>query len=290
MKLLLISNPTAGTNSTGLLGEVIEPLSILFDEIVIKNTKQAGDAMQFAEDSSAFDAVVVIGGDGTVFETINGVAKLDDRPILGIIPGGTCNDFARTLGLPMAPRLAAEAIAMQHVVQVDLGQVENSYFLNFLGVGLVAEASIGIDTEEKARLGKMGYYLSTIRSSLEAQPFEYELILDEGRHMTGEAVLILAANGESLGGIETNLSDGAYNDGKLDLVIVDEVNLTTIRDVILQKIGLANDPSFTHILTSGFQLKTKDAKVIDTDGEKAIHTPVTVKVLPEYLRMYGGTQ
>jgi len=272
MKLLLISNPTAGMNGMGLLGEVIEPLSTLFDEIVIKNTKQAGDAMHFAEESSSFDAVVVIGGDGTVFETINGVAKLDERPILGIIPGGTCNDFARTLGLPMAPRLAAEAIAMQHVVQVDLGQVE-----------------IGIDTEEKARLGKMGYYLSTIRSSLEAKPFEYELILDEGRHMTGEAVLILAANGESLGGIETNLSDGAYNDGKLDLVIVDEVNLTTIRDVILQKIGLANDPSFTHILTSGFQLKTKDAKVIDTDGEKAIHTPVTVKVLPEFLRMYGDT-
>lgn len=288
MKLLLISNPTAGTNRAGLLQEVIDPLAAMFDEIVIRQTKQALDALQFAEESSDFDALVVIGGDGTVFEVINGIAKLEKRPILGIVPGGTCNDFARTLGLPMVPRLAAEMIATQQIVEVDLGQVNDTYFLNFVGLGLVAEASIGIDTEEKARLGKMGYYLSTIRSSMEAEPFSYELELAEGQKMTGEAVLILAANGESLGGIETNLSEGAYNDGKLDLVIVDEVNLTTIRDVILQKIGLTNEPSFTHLLTSGFTLKTDSPKVIDTDGEKAMHSPIEVKVLPEFLKMYSG--
>lgn len=288
MKLLLISNPTAGTNRAGLLQEVIDPLAAMFDEIVIRQTKQALDALQFAEESSDFDALVVIGGDGTVFEVINGIAKLEKRPILGIIPGGTCNDFARTLGLPMVPRLASEMIATQQIVEVDLGQVNDTYFLNFVGLGLVAEASIGIDTEEKARLGKMGYYLSTIRSSMEAEPFSYELELAEGQKMTGEAVLILAANGESLGGIETNLSQGAYNDGKLDLVIVDEVNLTTIRDVILQKIGLTNEPSFTHLLTSGFTLKTDSPKVIDTDGEKAMHSPIEVKVLPEFLKMYSG--
>ena len=174
MKLLLISNPTAGTNRAGLLQEVIDPLAAMFDEIVIRQTKQALDALQFAEESSDFDALVVIGGDGTVFEVINGIAKLEKRPILGIIPGGTCNDFARTLGLPMVPRLAAEMIATQQIVEVDLGKVNDTYFLNFVGLGLVAEASIGIDTEEKARLGKMGYYLSTIRSSMEAEPFSYE--------------------------------------------------------------------------------------------------------------------
>ncbi|WP_214804460.1 MULTISPECIES: diacylglycerol kinase family protein [unclassified Exiguobacterium] len=288
MKLLMISNPSAGTNRSGLLEDVISPLAEQFNEIVIKQTSRAGDAQEFAEEAGDFDALVVLGGDGTVFEVINGLAKLETRPILGIVPGGTCNDFARTLGLPMVPRLAAEMIATQQIVEVDLGQVNDTYFLNFLGLGLIAEASIGIDTEEKVRLGKMGYYLSTIRSSLDAKPFAYELELNEGQKMTGEAVLILAANGESLGGIETNLSNGAYNDGKLDLVIVDEVNLATIRDVILQKIGLANDPSFTHILTSGFTLKTDSPKVIDTDGEKALNSPVEVKVLPEFLKMYAG--
>lgn len=288
MRLLLISNPTAGSNRAGLLQDVIDPLAAMFDEIVIRQTAKALDALHFAEEADGFDALVVIGGDGTVFEVINGIAKLETRPVLGIIPGGTCNDFARTLGLPMVPRLAAGMIATQQIVEVDLGQVNDTYFLNFLGLGLIAEASIGIDTEEKARLGKMGYYLSTIRSSMEAEPFSYELELAEGQKMTGEAVLILAANGESLGGIGTNLSEGAYNDGKLDLVIVDEVNLTTIRDVILQKIGLATEPSFTHILTSGFTLKTYSPKVIDTDGEKAMHSPIEVKVLPEFLKMYSG--
>ena len=99
MRLLLISNPTAGTNRAGLLQDVIDPLAAMFDEIVIRQTAQALDALHFAEEADGFDALVVIGGDGTVFEVINGIAKLENRPVLGIIPGGTCNDFARTLGL-----------------------------------------------------------------------------------------------------------------------------------------------------------------------------------------------
>ncbi|WP_114570946.1 diacylglycerol/lipid kinase family protein [Exiguobacterium flavidum] len=288
MKLLIITNPTAGPKDEGLLPDVIGPLSSDYEEIDVRQTRQAGDAARFASGAKEYDALIVIGGDGTVFEVINGLSVLDDPPILGIIPGGTCNDFARTLGLPLAPRQAADVIATNRVTDVDLGQVDETYFLNFLGVGLIAEASIGIDSEEKARLGKMGYYLSTIRSSMEAEPFTYEIDLEEGEKLTGEAVLILAANGESLGGIETNLSEEAYRDGLLDLVIIDELNLTTIRDVILQKIGLQSEPSFTHILTRGFKLRTNVPKIIDTDGEKALETPVTVRVLPKRLKMFAG--
>ena len=78
--------------------------------------------------------------------------------------GGTCNDFSRTLGVPQNIAEAAKLITKEHIKPVDVAKANEQHFLNFWGIGLVSEVSNNIDAEEKAKLGKIGYYLSTIRT------------------------------------------------------------------------------------------------------------------------------
>lgn len=163
--------------------------------------EKQGDATKYCQEfASKVDLIIVFGGDGTVFECTNGLAPLETRPTLAIIPGGTCNDFSRTLGVPQNIAEAAKLITKEHVKPVDVAKANGQHFLNFWGIGLVSEVSNNIDAEEKAKLGKIGYYLSTIRTVKNAETFPVKITYD-GQVYEDEAVLVMVGNGEYLGGI-----------------------------------------------------------------------------------------
>lgn len=117
--------------------------------------KEQGDATKYCQEfASKVDLIIVFGGDGTVFECTNGLAPLEIRPTLAIIPGGTCNDFSRTLGVPQNIAEAAKLITKEHVKPVDVAKANGQHFLNFWGIGLVSEVSNNIDAEEKSKAWK----------------------------------------------------------------------------------------------------------------------------------------
>lgn len=159
MRAMIISNPTSGASET-MLGEVVGTVESLYDEILIRKTLGQGDAARFAEASGSFEHLIVIGGDGTLYEVVNGLMSLpkDERPTVGLVPGGTCNDFARALDLPVEPIEAARLFKMSHVQPVDVMRVNDRYGLNFIGVGLIADASRQIDPLQKESLGSIGYF------------------------------------------------------------------------------------------------------------------------------------
>ncbi|EFR94602.1 diacylglycerol kinase domain-containing protein, partial [Listeria innocua FSL J1-023] len=111
-KALLIVNPSSGKEKGKTYqGKTEEVLKKRYDEVEVRLTEKAGDATEFASWASeqGFDAVIAMGGDGTLNETINGLAIHEKRPDFGFIPLGTVNDLARSVGIPLKPEKAIQA-------------------------------------------------------------------------------------------------------------------------------------------------------------------------------------
>uniref|UniRef100_UPI003204FAB7 diacylglycerol/lipid kinase family protein n=1 Tax=Listeria monocytogenes TaxID=1639 RepID=UPI003204FAB7 len=86
-----------------------------------------------------FEAVIAMGGDGTLNETINGLAIHEKRPDFGFIPLGTVNDLARSVGIPLKPEKAIQALEKAIAVPMDVGRIGDQYFMNVLAIGMMAK-------------------------------------------------------------------------------------------------------------------------------------------------------
>ena len=269
MKGMIISNPKSGTSET-MLGEVIGTIESHYDEIIIKKTLAEGDASRFAEESESFDHLIVIGGDGTLYEVVNGLMKLprDKRPVIGLIPGGTCNDFARALELPIEPSRAAKVINMLREKRVDVIKIDDRYALNFIGVGLIADTSRQIDPNEKETLGSIGYFLATIRQFREADPFYIKLSRRDDVLFEGEVSFLYVGNGSYLGTVPTKLETQSFSDGLLEVVHSSAIGFPMIRQLLTQQLGLdQSSAEWAHIQTDELVVELKQQQIIDVDGE-----------------------
>lgn len=269
MRALIISNPKSGTSET-MLGEVLGTIESLYEEIIIKKTREIGDALRFAKESGLFDHLIVIGGDGTLNEVVNGLMtlELEERPTVGIIPAGTCNDFARALELPIQPTQAASIIKSNHEQHVDVIQVDEMYALNFVGVGLIADTSRQIDPDEKESLGSIGYFLATIRQFREADPFQIRLRREDELLYEGDVSFLYVGNGSYLGTVPTKLETQSFSDGMLEVVHSSSIGFPMIRQLLAQQLGLdQKSEEWNHFQTSHVEVDLNEPQLIDIDGE-----------------------
>ncbi|MGE6491507.1 diacylglycerol/lipid kinase family protein [Exiguobacterium sp. NPDC077395] len=280
MRALIISNPKSGTSET-MLGEVLGTIESLYEEIIIKKTREIGDALRFAKESGLFDHLIVIGGDGTLNEVVNGLMtlELEERPTVGIIPAGTCNDFARALELPIQPTQAASIIKSNHEQHVDVIQVDEMYALNFVGVGLIADTSRQIDPDEKESLGSIGYFLATIRQFREADPFQIRLRRGDELLYEGDVSFLYVGNGSYLGTVPTKLETQSFSDGMLEVVHSSSIGFPMIRQLLAQQLGLdQKSPEWNHFQTSHVDVELNEAQIIDIDGEHFETNHLTIQI------------
>ncbi|HXV97367.1 MAG TPA: diacylglycerol kinase family protein, partial [Anaerolineae bacterium] len=160
----VIINPAAGQDQPllGKLNSVFQPAGIDWDVFI---TKKAGDARHLAQEALAagVDIIAVHGGDGTVAEVVNGMVG-SDVP-LAIIPGGTANVLATELGIPADPALAAVLLVGGSTLRtIDMGQIDNHYFVQRAGIGIEAQIVEGTDRQTKNRLGWLAYALSAFQA------------------------------------------------------------------------------------------------------------------------------
>lgn len=280
MRALIISNPKSGTSET-MLGEVIGTIESLYEEIIIKKTSEIGDALRFAKESKPSDHLIVIGGDGTLNEVVNGLMTLerDERPTVGIIPAGTCNDFARALELPIQPTQAAQIIRSSHEQHVDVIQVNEMYALNFVGVGLIADTSRQIDPDEKESLGSIGYFLATIRQFREADLFNITLRRGSEVIYDGDVSFLYVGNGSYLGTVPTKLETQSFSDGLLEVVHSSAIGFPMIRQLLAQQLGLDQKAAeWNHFQTSHVEVELNEPQIIDIDGEHFESDHLTIRI------------
>jgi diacylglycerol kinase (ATP) len=196
-RLLIIFNPVAGWRRRRRLAPVLDQLRAHGCALVLRETQGPGDAERFAAevDPAAFDLVVAAGGDGTVNETINGLAS-SGLP-LALIPLGTANVLAAELGLRTDPAAVARCVAQGEIRPISLGAANGRRFILMAGAGFDAHVVAGVSPRMKGWLGKGAYVVSTLRQLVTFEFPTYEVQTD---NTTWQAASVIVANARHYGG------------------------------------------------------------------------------------------
>ena len=292
-KALFIYNGAAGqTEMDRALASVLPVISKETKELKVVQTEDAGETKKIClELGEKYDLVIILGGDGTVHEAINGLAPLNKRPVLAILPGGTCNDFSRMLNIPQNLKKAADAIMIGTPTPVDVGKVNDHYFLNFWGIGLIAHTSNNIDENQKRLMGKMSYVISALRTVKEAETFRYKMTTDQGEY-EDEAVMIVVLNGKYIGTNQIPLPTIKIDDGLFDILVVKESSFGAFLDLFSLDPGnqdvVDSEARLIHLQTKSLSIDTNEVLAADTDGEIYLETPATLRVLKHHIHMISG--
>ncbi|WP_225983639.1 MULTISPECIES: diacylglycerol kinase family protein [Bacillaceae] len=293
-KVLFIYNGSAGQTETDrALAAVLPVISTETKELKVVQTEEAGETKKIClKLGEEYDLVIILGGDGTVHEAVNGLAALDKRPVLAILPGGTCNDFSRMLNIPQNLKKAAETIMSGQQVPVDVGKVnDDHYFLNFWGIGLITHTSSNIDENQKRLMGKMSYFISALRTVKEAETFHYKMKTDQGEY-EDEAVMIMVLNGKFIGSNQIPLPSINMDDGLFDVLVVKESSFGAFLDLFSLNSPDINlndaETRLFHLQTKSLSIETEEVLDADTDGEIYLETPATLEILKHHIHMIKG--
>ncbi|MGQ7396341.1 diacylglycerol kinase family protein [Streptococcus sp. ZY1909104] len=290
-KALLVVNPSSGGERAPEFRDLAQAkLEEYFDQVLIKETQKGGDACQFAKEAAqeGFDSVFVMGGDGTVNEGISGLAKEEYRPNFGFFPLGTVNDLARALGIPLDPAQAIKQFDPNRKRPLDIGQVNDSYFMNVVAIGAIPQAINNVDPDEKTRYGKMAYFINGFKELINNQRYEFQIQLDgETKEITSTTILIGLTN--SIGGFETLLPDAKVDDGLLHLLYLKDSHFLDTVSAIPQLMGGVTEESNSlgyETFKEG-EIKLLDGDLqINIDGDAGDSLPIRISVLPSHLSVY----
>jgi diacylglycerol kinase (ATP) len=217
-----ILNPRAGTAARRAY-RVLERGAGAWREIEVKVTERPGHARELAREAveRGDPILVVAGGDGTTNEAAR--ATVGTATALALLPVGSGNGLARTLGIPLQPERALRALEAGVTRSMDVGHANGRLFLNIAGAGF--DAAVGLAFHDRGaqggRRGVLTYVALSIKTffSHEASPF----ILDcEGARMEGRAFLVAMANGRQYGGGAVVAPRARLDDGLLDFFVIDE--------------------------------------------------------------------
>jgi diacylglycerol kinase (ATP) len=235
---LVIVNPTAGGGRAGrLLAWLRERLAIR-PEARLEVTTRAGDAERLATKAAGqFDRVVAVGGDGTVQEVVNGLLSARVPATLGILPMGSGNDLARSLGLPSDAAEAWTAAIGRREVSTDVARAHGAdgrsrWFASAGGIGFDAQVAAAMATRRGWQRGRAGYLLTTLSELRRFRNRRIRISLDGGEVIERSVLLVAFTNGQYYGGGMRIAPDASVDDGMLDLCIVGNISrLTAIRQL-----------------------------------------------------------
>ncbi len=213
----VIYNPVAGLKATRRIEKVRACLASKAVDFRVLRTRGIGDALEMARDAAAggAEAVVVVGGDGTIHEAANGLAGTE-TPLL-IVPGGTGNVFARELGLPRSVEGCLSLLFDGKVISVPLGMANDRYFVLLGSAGFDAEVVERMNHRQKNYLGIAAYVLVGIRHFFRKQP---TLWLDLPERERLEAQSLVVVRGKKYGGNVTIAPDGNIEGDSFQAVIL----------------------------------------------------------------------
>lgn len=286
-RAVLLLNGSAGQGSLELaLAQVVPKLATHCHQLTIIQTITPIEFQKACEKASDTDVLFIMGGDGTLHTAIQVLERVGRLPVIGLLPGGTCNDFARTLNIPLVLEDAASTIVTGEIAEIDIAKINDNWFMNFAGVGLIADASENINPELKNKYGKLSYYMSALQSFKQSEPLSMTIEVD-GKVNEENAVLVLVMNGKSIGTHQFPLDTIDPQDGLLDIILLQSSTIVAIRewfslshpDIVPEDLK-----NITHYTGKHVVIRTDETKKVDTDGEIYLETPITIDIHPKKIR------
>jgi len=300
--MLIVANPVSGRGrrGSGLLGEAVR------DRLVergvgatIHRTRESGDAQRIvrtalSDGSVCYDVIVACGGDGTVQEVAGAMASASatgradvDRPAMGIIPAGRCNDLAHALNLTTDPAGIVEALLSSSAKPIDLGRVNGRYFCTVATLGFDAAVSRFVDGMAMPLTGTPAYLYGAVRVLMTYRPPPIVLEGDFGK-LSVPVFLASSANTATYGGAIPIVPQADPTDGFLDVCVIESGSwvsrVATMLSVLKGRHGGRKGVRF--LRTTRFSIESlSDPLEIWADGEHVADTPAVVDIVPEAVRI-----
>ncbi|MEW8954983.1 YegS/Rv2252/BmrU family lipid kinase [Clostridium sp.] len=265
-------------------GYIVVPHRISFDIEIEKAFEDIDDTYEY---------VIVAGGDGTVDTVVNLMKSLNIDLALAILPVGTANDFAKFIGMSPNVEKACEQILNSKPVPVDIGRINEKYFINVSAGCTVASAGLFTDVSQKTdvnlknTIGKLAYYIKgleqlpnfrKLKVNVESKEFNFH----------GDMYLVLVFNGQTAGNFKLAYKASAL-DGKLDIIIIKACSIRELIPLFIRifKGEHLDDPNIIYFKTDKLIIECEEDIVTDIDGEKGPDFPLDIECVKGGLKILG---
>ncbi len=288
MKALFIINPSSGRQNIriklkNIIGQLI--LEKTCQHVDVFYTEKKDDAKNKASSLSPgeYDFVVAAGGDGTINEVVNGLITSKCEIPMAILSAGTVNDFSSYMELPQHPKSFCRMIQNMHTQKVDVGKVNDQYFINVLAAGMLTDVAYKVPKKSKAAFGKMAYYLECMKE-LPVQMNQYMSLQFESEEFTAEedTIVFMVTNTKSVGGFAQAAPLASVTDGYLDVLIARKTNLWLKAPHMFIQILQGQHPNHEDIR----YFQTKDLKVFPTETTGKVSVDYDGEILEEGLPLH----
>lgn len=282
-----VLNPAAGTRRRGAVARFAPVMQRLRDagaHVVVEYSRDLGHAAELAEAAvDRGDVVIAVGGDGTVGRLAGTVAQAGG--MLGIVPAGRGNDFARQLNLPTDPAALATLLTKADPRTVDVIEVAGVVVMGSVYMGIDAVANRQV--QRMTGLGGAGYHYAAMRALLTWRLASYRLTID-GVHHEARGYTVVAANSGFYGNGRHAAPDARVDDGLLDVVILREVSRLGFVSVAMRELytgAHVNRPEVEIIQAREIRVEADRPLPYGGDGELIGTLPVTVRIRPGALQV-----
>jgi len=285
----IIVNPKGGKGKSlkalGIVENILKENNI---EYIVHKTEKADDATNITREISATpdSKILILGGDGSYNSVLNGIENFENVT-LGFVPCGTGNDFISASGHPKSVEKAMQLIVKGNEQYIDFIQLEDRRCLNILGAGMDVDVLLKY-AEMKPFHGKVKYYASLIYTLIHTKWHKLRITIDDGEPMERSTFMIGIGNGRSIGGGMPICPNGVVDDGKLDIVIVNEMKKALIPFRLL---GFLTGKHVKKSYTEEYEGKSVKIEILDdsqfeADGEVFKSPEINCHIVTKTLKVF----
>jgi len=287
-KTCVILNPSAG--SVRDQHELEERIGRLLEADVCLTTKVGSEArLARTAIRQGAELIVAAGGDGTLNGVINGIAEHTDGAWVGLIPLGTGNDFARSLGLPTDVERAIEIIRAGATRAIDLVRVtsdEVRYFINVSAGGFSGLVDEKLTADMKKTWGPLAYLRGAAAALPQLRAYQTTLAFDNTESLMLDLYNVVVANGRYVAGGTLIAPEASIDDGMLDIILIQKRSAPELA-LLAASVALGTHLSSDAIVfrrAAKVTVNSKPGMWFNVDGELVGNEPARFEILPRALR------
>ncbi len=286
-EVALIVNPSAGGGRAArALPGVEARLRALGVRVEVDATRDLAHAAELAVAAARNGRIVVtLSGDGMLGKVAGALLEVPGA-VMGVLPGGRGNDFARVVGIPLDPEAACEVIATGEPQTLDMGEAGGTPYIGIASLGFDSDAN-RIANEAPARLGRFVYVYAALRALAAWKPAGFAIEVD-GERVRFAGWGVAMANSKAYGGGMFAAPDAELDDGALDVVRLEQTTKMRFLRSVLPKVFKGehvNEPSVHVLRGSVVRVEADRPFVVYADGDPVGELPMTFRALPGAVRV-----
>lgn len=288
-KVRFIYNPYSGENNiVNELDNVIklhQEADLTIVPYRIQKGRDLAEALDIIDETYSY--ILIAGGDGTVDSLVNAMKQRNVNLPIGILPVGTANDFGKFINMPSDIEEACKQILDSKPVAIDVGKINDKYFINVASTGLFTDISQKTDVNLKNTMGKLAYYFKGLEELPNFRKLQVKISSKECNY-EGEMYLLLVFNGQTAGNLNL-ATEAEVTDGKLDVVMFKAIAIIELLPLFIKllKGEHLDSDKVVYFKTDDVLIESSEDIVTDIDGERGPDFPLRIQCIKGGIKLLG---